>query len=229
MNQTVEENASLSQKHVWTFHAVAISAILAFVMNLFSFAILLSQKILRTNKYYRVVLSLAIGDMLASLCGLYWYVRRFLIPSDSSSEFECLVCFVAVCSSFLQTHQQMLLLAAERCLASRGARNSEHVCRLGIQLICMVCSWVFCAAYMITIVIYLKASYSDLCKLGEFLFFVDNKVDFAFIVPILLCLILVLILYSLTIRNITKASNRVRDMTHGASTEQRYLFLIFLF
>ena len=202
---------------------IAFSAILAFVMNLFTLANLLSQQKLRRNKYHRAVLGLSVGDMIASVCAVHWFVRRFWIHADPTSDTECIVSFIVIGSSLQQTHLQMLLLAVERFLASRGTYISQRYCTLRIQIIYMTLSWVFCLTYMITSSLYHKMSGTNLCVPGQFAYFVDYRVGFVLAIPMILSMCLELAFYSLTLANIRKSSIRVGNVMNNLPSNMRYL------
>ena len=187
---------------------ITVSALFALFMNLFSFINLLCKKKLRTNRYLRAVLCLSVGYMIASVCVLHKFVRRFFTNNDVS-DMECLVNFVTLCSSLQQTNLQMLLLAAERYLASRGNSSSQHFCRFNVQAAYMVFSLVVCVAYNVTNSIYHKMNGTFLCQSGQFVFFEDSSVGLALCLPIMVSIIVLIFLYSFTIRNIHKSSARV--------------------
>ena len=212
-------NATISNEIQAPIVIIAVSAFLAFFMNLFSFINLLCEKKLRTNRYLRAVLCLSVGDMVASVCVIHWFIRRF-VTYNNVSDIECLVNFVTLCSSFQQTNLQMLLLAAERYLASRGTLSSQRFCRFNVQAVYMVFSWVFCVAYNITNSMYHKVNGSYLCQSGQFQFFVDPypRLGLVLCLPVLLSIIVVIILYSFTVRNIQRSSSRVGNFHSRTSS-----------
>ena len=219
MNHTNEHLIALPETSIKTNIVVFVNSILAFCMNLFSFVSLIVQPKLRRNKYYRVVMALSIGDMGASVCGVHWYVRRFLVKPDMNTDTECFLSFITVCTSLQQTHLQLVLIALERYLASKSSHRSNGYCSTKLQAIYFVCSWAFCAAYVTINSIYHKNNGANMCLLGQFSWFAKSNSDVGtvFVIPIIICLILVLVLYSLTIANIRRSSKRVMDLMHVSS------------
>ena len=182
----VREKNTTTPNHVPSQHPIiTLSAVFALFMNLFAFINLLCKKKLRTNRYLRAVLCLSVGDMIGSVCVVNKFVRRFWTYNDLS-DMECLVNFVTLCSSFQQTNLQMLLLAAERYLASRGTPSSQRFCRFNVQAAYMVFSWVFCIAYNVANSIYHKMNGTILCQFGQFVFLKDSSVGLVLCLPIML-------------------------------------------
>ena len=210
---------------------LTVFAVIAFFMNLFSFINLLCNRKLRTNKYLRAVLCLSVGDMIASVCAVHWFVRRFVAYKDVS-DIECLINFVALCSSLHQTHLQMVLLAAERYLASRGTTNIQRFCRFYVQIVFMVFSWVLSVIYNIINSFYHMINGTYICQSGHFLFFVDpySRVGLVVCLPFLLSIAVLILLYSFTVRNIKRSVSRVghfhRRPSNSAPTHNRYVMII---
>ena len=200
---------------------ILMSAGIAFFMNLLTFLNLLGHRKLRKNKYFRAVLSLSIGDMIASFFAVHWFIRRFWIHPDPTSDTECLICFIAICSSLQQTHLQMLLLAVERYLTSKGTITSQRYCTLNVQVFYMAFSWIFCVGYMLANSLNHKMKGANLCQNGQFAFFVDSyaRIGVVFVTPIMVSIFVVLFLYSLTILNIRRSSKRVGDSIHPTSQQ----------
>ena len=209
---------------------VLINSIFALLANLFSIVLLVSQKKIRTNKYYRAVLCLSIGDLIAAICGIHWFVQKTFVYSDDTSGTECVISFVALTASLLQTHFQMILLAAERFIASRGSNTSQRFCKLTVQISYMVISWMFCIAYMATDSLYYTLNGVVLCDQGRPGWIRDNNSNLALVIPIMLCLVIVSVLYILTIKNILRASKRVVDGMHNnTATKNRYVLIACIF
>ena len=232
MDETDELTLTNPRPYRPTDVLIAVGAILAFVMNLFTFASLLSRRKLRTNKYYRTVLCLSVGDMIASVCAVHWFVRYFLIHPDSSSDVECMLSFIVVCASLQQTHLQMVLLAAERYIASRGTLKRQRYCKLSVQITYMTLSWAFCVAYMVTNSLYHKMIGANLCYSGQFVYFNDSYagIGILFVLPIIFSITLVLFLYAMTIVNIRRTSIRVgtsvNDPSNTVSAANRYVLWV---
>ena len=126
----------------------------------------------------------------------------------------------------------MVLLAVERYLASRGTKSSKGFCRLNVQVAYMVISWVFCVAYNLSNSLYHKMNGTNLCESGQFIYFRDaySRIGLTVFVPIMLSMTLVILLYSLTIANIRRTSNRVgnfqRRTTNMTHLDIRYVIYI---
>ena len=199
---------------------VLISSILAFLANLFSVALLVSQKKFRNNKYYRAVLCLSIGDLIIAVCGIHWFVQKASVFSDVTSDVACVTSFVALTASLLQTHFQMILLAAERFIASRGFHTSQRFCKLSVQISYMVISWLVCTAYIVANSLYNNMNDVALCGPAKPGWVRNNTSNLALVVPIMLCLVTVCVLYILTIKNILKTSKRIVDAMQSNSAKQ---------
>ena len=221
----MNKSTGLASHATFNVHIVVIViGTLALLMNLLSFVSLLCQKNIRRNKYYRVVLSLSLGDLMGSLSLIYWVIRRISIYPDHASEMECLVIFIVMTSSAQQTNLQMLLLAVERFLASRRTNYGQLCCTSKIQITIMTLSWVVCVAYMSTSTLILRMNGARTCHNG---LIQNHSAGVVMAVPILLCTTLVLIMYSLTIANIRSSRKRVANTVQGATdatfVENRYV------
>ena len=199
---------------------VLINSIFALFANLFSIVLLVSQKKIRTNKYYRAVLCLSIGDLIAAICGIHWFVQKSSVFSDVTSDAACVTSFVALTASLLQTHFQMILLAAERFIASRGFHTSQRFCKRNVQISYMVISWLVCTAYMVANSLYHNMNDVALCGPAKPGWVGNNTSNLALVVPIMLCLVTVCVLYILTIKNILKTSKRIVDAIQINSAKQ---------
>ena len=199
--------------------AVIVSSILSSLVlfvNLFSITTLLSQPKLRQNKYYRATLCLSISDLISALSVLHWCIQKFAYQNPATAK-ACLVGFIALSSAILQTHFQMVLVATERYLSSRGTVTSLRYCNVGVQVTYMALSWVFCVAYITTTALYHKKTHGIICGKGEFNWFKDSKSTLVAVIPIIPCLMIVIVFYILTNRNILKSSKRIMDAISASS------------
>ena len=130
---------------------------------------------------------------------------------------ECLVGFIALSSAILQTHFQMVLVATERYLSSRGTVTSLRYCNVGVQVTYMALSWLFCVAYITTTSLYHSKTYGIICGKGGFNWFKDSKSTLITVIPIIPCLMLVIVFYILTNKNILKSSKRIFDAISASS------------
>ena len=211
-NQTLDiSRLTYGRKIKISDYLIFLLGLFGFIVNILSLMNLLCHKRLRRHKYYRAVLFLAFGDALTSGCVEVWFLRKFAFPS-TDSDMECLIVFIVMCAAYVQTHFQVVLFALERCLVSVGTDMRRWLCSSNVQIAYIMTSWILCLAYMITFAKITKDNErSALCVDGAFEFFPGRNVDIGMVlvVPFAVLLSVVLLLYSITLRNIFQSARRI--------------------